>query len=376
MHFLYIAPRYHTNQIPIMKGLKEAGHEITFLSQYAGKLEDYSHVTPVVIGYSPVYLFFDAIYVRLMKNKNPYAGDKKIKSGVPRLFKLAKYIKASGADVAILRERSVYSIFAHLLCKHYRIPTIMYNQSPLWEDEIKNDLPHKLVRWLTPKVRMTPVLGIPGEGKVKEEGAMFIPFVMEPAEESEKKHNKPVEIFCIGKYEKRKNHKMLVEVLSELSMKDEIHLSIAGECTTQAHQKYYRELEELIAEKNLTDKVTLYQNLKREEVDTLYRKSHLFMIPSTAEPASISQLEAMAHGLPVICSNKNGTACYVEDGVNGYLFKDNDKGALQEVTGNMLSDLARMQSMGEESLRLINENYQIQTYLEGVLTLLEQAKGE
>lgn len=395
MHFLYIAPRYHTNQIPIMKGLKREGHEITFLSQYAGKLEDYTTVKPIVVGYSPVYLFFDALYVRLMKKKNPYAGDKKIKCGIPRMGKLAKEIKASKADVAILRERSVYSICANMLCKRYGIPTIMYNQSPLWEEEIKNDLPHKLVRMLTPKVRMTPVLGIPGEDKVKEEGAMFIPFVMEPAHLSgtvkstedavaptppetaaaPKKSDGVTEIFCIGKYEKRKNHKMLAEVLSRLPMKEKVHLTIAGECTTGAHENYYRELEELISAKGLAEQVTLYRNLKRQEVDAIYAKSHLFVIPSTAEPASISQLEAMAHGLPVICSDKNGTACYVKDGVNGYLFADNNQESLLQVLQNILSDAEGMQAMGEESLRAIKEEYQIQTYLEGVLALLAQIKG-
>ena len=170
MRFLYIAPRYHTNQIPIVRGLKREGHEVIFLSQYAGKLEDYSEVTPVVIGYSSVYLFFDKIYMGLMHKKNALAGDKKIKCGVPKLRKLAKHIKESGADVAILRERSVYSIFAYFFCKKYKIPAILYNQSPLWEDYIKNDLPHRLMRKLTPEVRMTPVLGTPGPNKVKEPG--------------------------------------------------------------------------------------------------------------------------------------------------------------------------------------------------------------
>ena len=40
MRFLYVAPRYHTNQVPIIRGLKRKGHEVCFLSQYAGKVED------------------------------------------------------------------------------------------------------------------------------------------------------------------------------------------------------------------------------------------------------------------------------------------------------------------------------------------------
>lgn len=390
MRFLYVAPRYHTNQIPIMRGLKREGHEIIFLSQYAGKLEDYSEVTPVVIGYSSVYMFFDKIYMRLMSRKNILAGDKKIKCGVPKISILAKNIRESGADVAILRERSVYSIFAYLLCRKHKIPAILYNQSPLWEDYIKNDLPHRLMRKLTPKVRMTPVLGTPGPNKVKEPGAVFVPFVMEPALKGLDSEIPPkpigggrtkIEIFCIGKYEKRKNQRMLLEVIEELltekasvtksKEEPEIHLTIAGECTSLAHQDYYNSLEAFISEKHMESHVTLLKNLSREQVNAQYEKSDLFVIPSTAEPASISQLEAMAYGLPVICSDKNGTACYVEHELNGYLFADNQKKALKEVMECMLSDAGKMQEMGRKSLELIREKYQIDGYLKGIRELMD-----
>ena len=132
MRFLYVAPRYHTNQVPIIRGLKRKGHEVCFLSQYAGKVEDYSDLTPTVIGYSRIFLFFDRIYVALMKNRDAYAGDRKMKCGFPPIGKLKRAIRDSHGDVAVLRERSVYSICAYLLCKKYKIPAILYNQSPLW----------------------------------------------------------------------------------------------------------------------------------------------------------------------------------------------------------------------------------------------------
>ena len=144
MRFLYVAPRYHTNQVPIIRGLKRKGHEVCFLSQYAGKVEDYSDLTPTVIGYSRIFLFFDRIYVALMKNRDAYAGDRKMKCGFPPIGKLKRAIRDSHGDVAVLRERSVYSICAYLLCKKYKIPAILYNQSPLWEDCIKNDPAHRL----------------------------------------------------------------------------------------------------------------------------------------------------------------------------------------------------------------------------------------
>ena len=204
MRFLYIAPRYHTNQIPIVRGLIKEGHEVYFISQYAGKMEDYSDITPVVVGYSPFFLFLDKIYMKLMAGKDKMAADRKIKCGFPPIAELARAIKNSDADVAILRERSVYSIFAYLMCRKYHIPAILYNQSPVWEDRIKNDIAHRLVRAVTPKVRMTPVMGKEAPGKVIEPGTRFVPFVMEPMmapEERRMKEDQIIHIFCIGKYE-------------------------------------------------------------------------------------------------------------------------------------------------------------------------------
>lgn len=379
MQFLYVAPRYHTNQIPIMRGLIKKGHKVCFISQYAGRVEDYSDVTPMVVGYSNLYRVLDACYVKLMGKVDKRAKDRHLKCGFPSFFKLAKAIRESKADVAILRERSVYSIFAHLICKKYGIPTILYNQSPLWEDRIKNDIPHKLMRRLTPPVRMTPVMGTEKEGKVIEPGAVFIPFVMEPemtpAERIWCKDNK-IHVFCIGKYENRKNHCMLVEVIEELSKEYPVCLTIAGECSTDAHREYFEKLEEYVNSHNLSDKITLLQNLNRQQVGREYKNADLFVIPSTLEPASISQLEAMAYSLPVICGDKNGTACYVENGQNGWQFKDNNKEALKKAVLKIISEADTMKKMGQKSYEFICDKYQIDTYIAGIMQLLECEKNK
>ena len=58
MRVLYVAPRYHTNQIPVMKGWQAGGHEVVFISQFAGTPEDYTVLKPIILGYSRIFECF------------------------------------------------------------------------------------------------------------------------------------------------------------------------------------------------------------------------------------------------------------------------------------------------------------------------------
>lgn len=93
MKVLYMSHRYHTNQNTIMKGWKEHGDEVCFLSQYAGKIEDYTYVKPIVVGYSPLFMPLYKLYVNVLAKNNPAAMDIRLKIGVPPILKLRKIIR-------------------------------------------------------------------------------------------------------------------------------------------------------------------------------------------------------------------------------------------------------------------------------------------
>lgn len=380
MRILYVAPRYHTNQIPIMEGWKEHGDDVLFLVQYTGQSEDYSVIRPVVLGYGPVYSAVERIYL-LIKRKQENALDLRLKCGTPSMRKLCRLVRQFGPDVVITRERSVYSMAVTFLCRFFGYPVILYNQTPLWEDSVKDDPAHRLVRLLTPKYRITPVfsLGRGVEGKTKEKYAYYLPFLMKPHLAPQDRAyfaGERINLFAIGKYQKRKNHKMLVEVVAELYKYWPVHLVIAGEVSNSFHEAYYRELNALIGKLQLQDVVELKVNLKREEIFDIYKKTDLFVLASTGEPAAVSHLEAMSFSIPVVTGEDNGTACYVEEGVNGYIFRDNDREDLKEKLEEVLNDRERLKAMGAESYRLIMERHQFSVYYKKIMEILSRMKQE
>lgn len=61
-----------------------------------------------------------------------------------------------------------------------------------------------------------------------------------------------------------------------------------------------------------------------KDIATAYHKADAFCLPSYYEGTPNVVCEAMASGLPILCSDVCDNARYVENGVNGLLFNPHD----------------------------------------------------
>ncbi|MBI1374124.1 MAG: N-acetyl-alpha-D-glucosaminyl L-malate synthase BshA [Phycisphaera sp.] len=75
--------------------------------------------------------------------------------------------------------------------------------------------------------------------------------------------------------------------------------------------------EELVAELGIVDRVNFVGPQKN--IEDLYRRSHLFILPSDYESFGLSALEAMACGTPVVASRAGGLVEVIDHGVTGHL---------------------------------------------------------
>ena len=70
-----------------------------------------------------------------------------------------------------------------------------------------------------------------------------------------------------------------------------------------------------------------------------YRAANFFVLPTRFDPCSLVVLEALAMGLPVISTVKNGACEIMVDGVHGYILSDPANiSALVDAMGNLLVD--------------------------------------
>ncbi len=124
-------------------------------------------------------------------------------------------------------------------------------------------------------------------------------------------------LLSVGELIPRKNHVVVLEALAELKKQnrlEHIQYLICGRGEIE------NELKKKAEELGLSDR-THFLGF-RMDVNEICMASDLFVFPSSQEGLPVALMEAMACGLPVICSNIRGNTDLIEDGINGKLVEN------------------------------------------------------
>jgi len=95
----------------------------------------------------------------------------------------------------------------------------------------------------------------------------------------------------------------------------------------------------------------------------IYREGDIFVLPATKEPGSISVLESMSYGLPVIVSNNCGTRCYVKKNYTGRFFLDNNLGSIVNEIEFFLKNSSQIKVYRDRSIKLFKKLYTTDIFL-------------
>ena len=151
-------------------------------------------------------------------------------------------------------------------------------------------------------------------------------------------------LFSVGELNANKNHEVVVKALAKLNNPN-VHYAIAG----IGNKKEY--LEQLAAKLGIGKQLHLLGF--RTDVLNLYKASDMFVFPSFREGLSVSLMEAMAAGIPVVCSKIRGNVDLVNES-GGFLFNpssvENIRDAIQKIV-NMNAE--KKQELGKYNLKTI-----------------------
>jgi len=107
------------------------------------------------------------------------------------------------------------------------------------------------------------------------------------------------------------------------------------------------------------------------ELADLYKRAMVFVLPSLSEGSPLSTLEAMASGLPAVCTVE-GSSGYIEDGVNGYIFPVREPISLAEKVNELLDRPGTAKQFGRISRDKFEKNYTIQIIAEQTINVYRE----
>jgi 1,2-diacylglycerol 3-alpha-glucosyltransferase len=154
-------------------------------------------------------------------------------------------------------------------------------------------------------------------------------------------------LLYVGRLDREKRIDVILRAMPAIVERVDAQLVVAGP------GKMRRDLEVLVDNLRIKDRVTFLGYLPDEDLPRIYRVADVFVIAGVAELQSIATMEAMASGLPVIAVNAMALPELVHHGENGFLFPEDDAEALAAAAVRILSDELLRNQMANRSLEII-----------------------
>lgn len=306
------------------------------------------------------YQIDDKISIFCCCESKPNNKLKKINSYIKEVSKLKKILKNIKPDIIISFLSK--SNFVMLKANVYNIPMIITVRNAL-EIELPKSPNRLFAKLLYP--RASAIIYQTEEQsdylkkmKINIEDFAIIP---NPINENFSMSNKKVlrsnTIVSVGRLEKQKNHKLLIDAIFEIHEKiKEFKVVIYGEGSLR------KELQSLIDKYDLSQTICLYgtaDNINEKIVD-----SSLFVMTSDYEGMPNSLMEAMALGLPVISTDCpcGGPKFLINSYDNGILIPVNDKEALKQSIIEVLSDKNLSDKIAKNAKKIYKELNPVKIY--------------
>lgn len=276
---------------------------------------------------------------------------------------------------------SITSLLALVLTKILRIDTILWYESTRGSENLNNQFLKKVKRALIGSFGKYAVPGEQAKANLVSLGVnpemIFIApnvvnnayFAQEVQVYRPEKVRLKLElelpeqvILFVGQLVERKGLMTLLNAYQRLDV-DRIGLLIVGDGPLRSQYESY------CAEQDLQNvRFTGFQDI--DSISQYFAISDVFVLPSTREVWGLVVNEAMASGLPVLCSRTVGCSTdLIHEGINGYTFDPNNSLELAGLLKVMLSDSTQLEAMGEASMTIIKQ-YTIETSVRGMVEAL------
>jgi glycosyltransferase involved in cell wall biosynthesis len=152
-------------------------------------------------------------------------------------------------------------------------------------------------------------------------------------------------VLFAGRLDRVKGVTVFLKAAAEVTQRNRYaRFIIAGQPHAQLPQS---EIDAIIRKHSLEANVKVLGAVSPCELEALYRRASVVVVPSHYESFGLVALEAMANGVPVVATRTGGLGEIVEDGATGVLVAAGDASETAEAIVRLLSDANARKQMGE-----------------------------
>ena len=124
------------------------------------------------------------------------------------------------------------------------------------------------------------------------------------------------------------------------------------------------------------DRVHFGGQVGQRDLPRWYHMADVYISPSHVDGSSVTLMEAMASGLPCLVSDIAGNKEWIEDGVNGWLFRDGDADDLAEKILYAIKERRELKRIGELARKTAEERADWKRNFGTLLEAYEKVKSD
>lgn len=178
---------------------------------------------------------------------------------------------------------------------------------------------------------------------------------------SEVTHKASNRMVIIGSLVDKKNQLLAIQVLSALIQRGiNVSLDLVGDGVNR------RALEDYVFEHQLTESVTFHGNVDYPE--KILKEASIYLHTAKIESFGLVLVEAMAAGLPIVCTNGGGNKDLIVEGKNGFLVDEFDADLLADKVELLIRNPEKRIKMAKNA-QVFSKQFDISEYSDRLIEL-------
>lgn len=330
------------------------GYSCYFFSyEWSGQQCSKEVYVPSITKYSFSLLWDTIVFTTLLLKKKPVYIEVYNEGGNIRQFFSSLIARAFGCKIICIERGTlvnyltntmslVHSIFLYLT---YWVSNYVFYREPYMEKYLFGKIKHRKLffDYNRVKIRSTPI----NAAKYKNKNVLFL-----------------------NGFARIRRLELVVKSIPLLIERiPDIQFTFIG--ARNAEEKTY--LERLAQESNVAKYIEIGD--WTNQPTQYYEKASLFILPADIVFCNFSLLEAMERGLPPIVADVRDANRIVENGINGYLVKQEET-VIAECIYNLITNEALMAKMGIQAREKVIQEFNSERRLEPIFDIIEKKEGK